>query len=418
MQDAWRGALLAVCLLAGCLAPAADIEPATAPTSVPEAVRVLGVSAREPAIAQLPDGTLLVAAYGGADQVERGTRPILFRSGDGGATWTRVEQGTVIDGAIGNSDADLAVAPDGTAYHATMTWLPWGHAISVGASVDGGTTWTWETVAAMPGVDRPWVEVAPDGVAHLTWSSPRGLHHATSSDRGASWTEGPLVHPTGGSGVLAIGPSGELAVRVFPLRAPATLGVAFVFLMQDPAADGVAVSRDGGATWTYRELPGDRTYPGLLATGGDGTPRWSDPVAFDASGTLYATWGEDDQLMLASSGDLGDTWELHPLSRQEGRLAFYPFLRGGATGELAATWFTYGDDDLLAHVAHVSAADTASPRVALRTIDPASDTDTSGEYFQSTFIADGSIVAALPIATGVPATSGFEFIYGPIDGLQ
>lgn len=140
MQDAWRGALLAVCLLAGCLAPAADIEPATAPTSVPEAVRVLGVSAREPAIAQLPDGTLLVAAYGGADQVERGTRPILFRSGDGGATWTRVEQGTVIDGAIGNSDADLAVAPDGTAYHATMTWLPWGHAISVGASVDGGTT--------------------------------------------------------------------------------------------------------------------------------------------------------------------------------------------------------------------------------------------------------------------------------------
>ena len=87
---------------------------ATAETVViADPVDHLDVRAREPMVVEHPDGTVFVSGYG-----ESG--PTLWKSHDHGATWVRVDVGTEANGAIGNSDVDLAVARDGTLYFATM----------------------------------------------------------------------------------------------------------------------------------------------------------------------------------------------------------------------------------------------------------------------------------------------------------
>jgi hypothetical protein len=105
----------------------------------------LDVLAREPTILEHPDGTLFVAGYGEP-------LPTIWKSGDRGATWARVNVGGEADGAIGNSDVDLAVAPDGTLYFATMGFdrnaLEGTH-INIGISSDVGATWSWTSLSKL-----------------------------------------------------------------------------------------------------------------------------------------------------------------------------------------------------------------------------------------------------------------------------
>jgi hypothetical protein len=103
-----------------------------------------------------------VAGYGNE------STPTLFKSGDGGASWQPVEVGTQADGALGNSDVDLAVAPDGTLYFASMTYdrkVLEGVRIAIGVSADVGRTWRWSLLSETRFDDRPWVEATPDGTA-------------------------------------------------------------------------------------------------------------------------------------------------------------------------------------------------------------------------------------------------------------
>lgn len=64
---------------------------------------------------QHPNGTVFVTGY-------NRIRPRLWKSSDLGATWSEVNVGMPRDGAVGNSDVDLAVAPDGTLYFVQMTY--------------------------------------------------------------------------------------------------------------------------------------------------------------------------------------------------------------------------------------------------------------------------------------------------------
>src|SRR5687768_910929 len=227
--------------------------------------------AREAMVVEHPDGTLFVTGYGAPV-------PHLWRSADKGATWARVNVGTEKDGAAGNSDVDLAVAPDGTLYFIAMSYdrkVFEGTQIAIGSSRDAGATWTWTTLSKTRYDDRPWVEVTPDGVAHAIWNDGKGVSYAVSRDRGGTWNEQPRIHDQGGSSHLAVGPRGEIAVRISPVSASANVNHAGV--------DLVAVSPDGGATWTKHAPPGQRgwTFPFVED---DPMPRWVDPLAWDASG--------------------------------------------------------------------------------------------------------------------------------------
>jgi len=130
-------AVAAIAMLNGC----SGRENATVPQQLTplDAVDVIGRRARETMIARGADRTLFVTGYGE-------DTPSLWRSNDEGRTWTSVDIGAAKDGAIGNSDTDLAVAPDGTVYLAEMSFdrdKGEGLQMSIAASRDSGATWKW-----------------------------------------------------------------------------------------------------------------------------------------------------------------------------------------------------------------------------------------------------------------------------------
>src|SRR5438309_291897 len=214
--------------------------------AIAQHVDYLDVVGREPMVVEHPDGSLFVAGYGEP-------RPTLWKSHDRGVTWTRVDVGSEAQGAIGNSDVDIAVSRDGTLYFVSMLFdraANEGRQIAIGVSRDVGATWSWTTLSKMRFDDRPWVAVAPDGMAHVIWNDGSGVSHATSRDRGVTWRVGARIHPQGGSSHLAVGPRGEVAVRIVPLSAS---GNKF-----DPGVGLIVVGTDGRASWRKGLTTGER----------------------------------------------------------------------------------------------------------------------------------------------------------------
>jgi len=395
------GQLPAAFLVASLLGCAGDGAPAPAlePLALSEPIEHLAsVAVREPMVIEHPAGALFVAGFTQAIE-ESGQPPKLFRSVDAGATWERVSVGTPTQGAVGNSDVDLAVAPDGTLYFLTMGFdrtSGEGTHVAVGVSRDIGESWAWTYLSQDRFDDRPWIEVAPDGVAHVIWNDDQGVSYAVSTDSGNTWTERARVHPQGGSSHLAVGPEGEIAVRITPQAASGN--------RYHEGVDLIAVSMDGGTTWEKLTPPGNRDWGPSLSDPG-GLPRWVEPVAWDAEGALYYLWSEGSDLWLARSRDYGRTWKSWSIvSGQEG--LYFPFLAARGPGQLAATWFSGFGNDLRAHVAFIDTRGSTQPSV--RSADPlrldswvltegSAVPATGGEYLPVIFLSDGDLGVVSPI---------------------
>jgi hypothetical protein len=336
----------------------------------------------------------------------------LWKSRDGGTTWSRVNVGTKADGAAGNSDVDLALARDGTLYFATLVYdekADEGKQISVGVSKDVGSTWKWTLLSKTRFDDRPWVKVAPDGTAHVIWNDGHGVCHAVSQDGGLTWSERARIHPQGGSSHLAVGPNGEVAVRVTPTSAAG--------MKYDEGVDLIAVSTDGGATWQKHVAPGTREWNLLPFP----VPRWVEPLAWDDGGALYSFWTNLKGIWLARSVDQGATWTTWRL-RECPEVAYYPYLAARGRGELAATWFSGWTGTWQAHVARIDVGDDAAPprMVESRPFKPDSwqrnrywpeepqTPDTAGEYLAVSFLRTGSLVVVSPIQNKRENRFGFS----------
>jgi hypothetical protein len=357
-------------------------------------------------LAEHPSGALFVTGY-------NRVRPGLWRSTDGGGTWRRVDVGSAAQGAVGNSDVDLAVAPDGTLYLAQMTFdnaVGEGRGIAVGVSPDAGATWRWSEVSRTRFDDRPWIRVAPDGTVHLVWNDDRGVRHARSTDRGATWTHAGRVQPRGGSSHFAIGPRGELAVRVAP---GATSGI-----QCHPEVDVVAVSADRGATWRAHPAPGTPRPAGCFGPRNGAIPRWVDPLAWDASGALTALWTDSSGVWVARSRDAAATWRSWRIvPRAPGEpVGHFPYLAARADGALAATWVLDTGDPLRWRAARLlprgdSAWDvrvaTAMPLESWRTDPPRPDE--GGEYLATGFLRDGRMAVVTPVQHQRAARLGFTW---------
>jgi hypothetical protein len=389
------------------LARAADSQAQAPVFKLPNPVRHLDVVAREPMVAELPNGTLFVAGYAFSDSK-------LWKSTDGGAKWSRVDVGTEADGAVGNSDVDLAVAPDGTLYYVQMRFdrsTGRGKGIAIGVGRDAGASWRWTPLSVTDYDDRPWVRVSPDGTVHVIWNDGRGVCHAVSKDGGATWAETARISARGGSSFLAIGPGGEIAVRIVPISASGS--------KVDSGVDEIAVSSDAGATWRTRPAPGRREW--TPADSQPAVPRWVEPLAWDAKGSLYSLWTGKDGLWLARSQDQGATWTTWRVLAG-GDLRFYPYLVARGRGELAASWFSKRGDTIRAHVARLqTGAGDTPPRIAqsepiqlevfgssARKESPTVQ-DTGGEYLALAFLRNGNLALVAPIQHETAKRLGFSW---------
>lgn len=365
--------------------------------------------AREPMIVEHPNGTLFVSGY-------MDPRPKMWKSGDKGRTWSRLNLGSESDGAIGNSDVDLAVDSAGTIYFVQMGFdrsVGKGTSIAMAVSRDVGQTWKWQMLSREPFVDRPWVEVAPDGAAHVIWNDTAGVHYTKSTDKGATWSPARLIHNKGGSSHLAVGPRGEVAVRIAPIAASGN--------KLDEGTDLIAISTDGGATWQKRDAPGTRDWPSSSAPARRTTPRWTEPIAWDAKGALYYFWTVPGGLWLARSTDKGATWTTTQLATVTvTEPVYYPYLVARGDGELAATWFSGIGPSWKAHVARITSGrmveTTFVPEIwglSSRHENPQMRS-VGGEYLPVVFLRNGTFVVAAPIQNEAQRRYGFAAWVGAI----
>lgn len=398
-------------------------EEAVAPASEPGAqalvltdrVDHLDHLAREPMIVRHPGGALFVSGYG--SQVtgrDPEAPPQLWRSDDDGATWRRVDVGDAATGAAGNSDVDLAVGPDGTLYFMAMGFnrdTGEGTHIAIGSSSDAGASWHWTRLSQDRFDDRPWVEIARDGsaagLAHAIWNDGSGVAYATSADAGRTWVERPRIHDLGGSSHLAVGPEGEIAVRITPLSAS---GNRF-----DESVDLIAVSRDGGQTWSQHDPPGERQWDPTFRDP-NAVVRWVEPLAWGSGGGLDYLWSEGSSVWLGRSQDDGASWRRWQVAEVAG-MAFFPYLVAGPQGRLAATWFEARDSDLVARVALIDWAEQEPVVLVAEPFRPDAFDETgdaatrspAGEYLAVAFLGDASLAVVSPIQDAGHDRWGFSF---------
>jgi hypothetical protein len=398
-------ASLLVALVSGCAVKSTPAPAVTSLTLSGPIEHLATFAVREPMVVEHPEGALFVAGFTRAIE-ETQKPPKLFISIDGGTTWEAVDVGSPDQGAVGNSDVDLAVAPDGTLYFLTMGFdrtKREGTHISVGVSRDVGETWTWTYLSKNRFDDRPWIKVTPEGVAHVIWNDGQGVCHTVSTDVGQTWIERPRINPQGGSSHLAVGPGGEIAVRITPVSASGN--------RYDEGVELIAVSVDGGETWEKLAPPGNRAWsPADL-------PRWVEPLAWDAEGTLYHLWSEGSDLWLGRSQDRGETWESWTVVTGED-LLYFPYLVARGHGELAATWFSGFGDNLLGHVALIDARGGSQPLV--RSADPfqldcwslqgdSQLRDPGGEDLPVLFLSGGYLCVVTPIQNSLENRQGFSW---------
>ncbi|MGA7522844.1 MAG: sialidase family protein [Acidobacteriaceae bacterium] len=411
--DRWTAAALCLCVMAA--GKAASQSSATARPAhgvvLVQHVETAGDSAKEPSLAEGPDGTLYVSGFGKLADGQPQQVPRLWKSTDRGATWTCTN--IVNAGITGNSDVSLAVARDGAVYLVELEYDPkagQGVHVIAGVSRDRGVSWRWTTLTRGYFPDRPWVAVAPDGTAHVIWSDGNGVHHVLSRDEGKTWSAPQVVYPAGESSDLAVGPHGEVAVRVTPSFAGGS--------KYDGRADFIMVSTDGGTTWEKRTPPGYRDWS---PSGTEGSiPRWVEPVAWDAEGQLYSLWTNFEGVWLAQSSDAGRTWRQWRIARIDA-VSYFPYLTAEGRGELAATWFSGAGEALQWHLARIHVGrGKAQPQVAevsgLRTDSwtvsdesPSPVRDTAGEYLSVAMLRDGDLAVVSPIQNPATRRLGFSF---------
>lgn len=314
---------------------------------------------------------------------------LVFRSGDEGSTWQRLNRED--DGRLAetgperaNGDADLAVDAAGNAYATNL-----GAGVHVWILPAGKETWQYsgDLVPEDAWADRQWIAAAGAGHAILAWmggadTDARQVAVATTRDAGSSWSSVTyLGEEIGWLGSVQFAPDGRTAY--IPYTQPLAedgLGL----LAASEFGLFVAKTEDGGSSWqtldtglrvrtteTGGRWSGVLMAPSLDVTGdGHVALAWSEEVP-DATGLGNA----GAALKVATSADGGKTWSA-PFVLGEHESSIMPWVTGGAGDRYAVTYLASdvpldperaGVWDVMAAV--VDGAASPEPKVARTVVD-------------------------------------------------
>lgn len=294
-------------------------------------------AARETSLAISPKNPkhMFVCEPSGVPAVADGSSYFHFSS-DGGRKWRPMDvetgQTDTRRAAFEGGDCDVAYDAGGTMY-AADTWV--GN-LSVGSSRNNGETWEGTAISvSAPVVDRPWLVGGPPGTVYLTYHdlqccTPSAMWFTKSTDYGRTFAPAvPITtaNPDGGftwEGNFVVSSSGRDIYLVYSRRKG---GVVNGF----PEQISLAVSNDGGLTWTTRriaEIPRETSsiYPSL---------------GMDAAGWLHVAWAAprdgDNPVFYTMSKDKGVRWTA-PKALNHGKTGQAPWVAGGRAGEAAIVW--------------------------------------------------------------------------------
>jgi hypothetical protein len=287
-------------------APAPDATPALTALAdaalgarSPQGVAVtVGAQGNEPLVAAAPDGTLIISAL-----------QHIYRSTDGGATWTKLP-GPPEAGQLNlNSDSSIAFDPGGRLYF-TFDY-PYAGTTAVCTSDDHGDTWTCNPAVVPGGTDRMWVVAPSSSDAYEVTNE--GLYQTTflqSHDGGLTWVPsgfgnallepqtGPLFRLCGSRYViqpLKVFDAGRVEVYVFDPSVPTAVQATKrpSPLPLPNALVGATLTLDGQKLWVVSEAPnasGGRAV--VLANSSDEGATWTSlpPIPQTATGTATFTW--------------------------------------------------------------------------------------------------------------------------------
>ena len=297
-------------------------------------------------------------------------------------------------------------------------------------STDGGATWQSPVVVGFGGtptiLDKPWVVCDNSasspyyGNCYVTWDdSDAGevVYMGASSDGGVTWSA--PVQPAEGArglgGVPLVMPSGSVIVPY----------------LAHGSKIGVFASADGGATWgKARIASGVRFHKVAGNIRADALPA----AGMDAKGVAYVAWSDcrfsyrcsRDDVVFTTSSDGGQVWSSVrrlPVDLRRGDhwgigLGVDP-ATSGKSAHLAVSYYVNRTTACKAPCqidvrytssvdggAHWSAAMQLAGPMQPSWAPPTADGRMCGEYFGVTIAGDGAAVPAVSVA--LQPTSGFE----------
>jgi hypothetical protein len=318
MHDFMKARLLVALALAVAIAPAAR-----GAIGFGSPVVVTGIDTGEPGIDVAPDGTIYVNAPAGLLSNAPGSPSFVFRSDDGGATWTLTPSGARAD-LPGGGDSDVSTDPATGTLYMTDLWLG---SATVSRSTDRGETWQANPLQGVVIQDRQWVASAGGGnVYHATHQIPAGLVVSKST----APTDG-LVYPvstvaaTPADQTGCVCPSGNLIAEpgTSPLDAGDRVGLIYA-----TSTGGIKFARstDGALTFTNVAVS--------PASSADTTPAFP-VVASAGSGSLHAVWLEifgtkSSRIRYSRSADWGASWTT-PATLVSAGTSVYPWVAAGGS---------------------------------------------------------------------------------------
>jgi hypothetical protein len=332
-------------------------------------VVVSGDDVSEPGVDVAPDGTLYVNAPVGVLSNVPGSPSQVYRSTNGGVTWTTLPQSLKAN-LPGGGDSDITISTDGTLSE-TDLWL--GNS-TVATSSDQGQTWTAQPVQGPLVQDRQWVAATSAGrVYHVVHQTPSGLWVSRSVDSGLTYPQ-QVVAATALDQTGCVCPPGNIIAED---------GGASVAGLTGDKVGGVYATSDGGVGY-YRSTNGGLTFtntrpgPASSATTNAAFPA----VADNGGGKLVVVWlaieGNTSNVWLNTSNDFGATWGT-PRTLVTAGANVYPWVAYRA-GKIAVSLYhsgTAGTPDTVPSSAqwfesYLESTDGGATFSALQTVDPTS----------------------------------------------